>query len=61
LSVSKLKKITHTWTSGTDGSSTCMLIPKDIARKFGMDKPASIIVEETEKGILIRKVDLEEL
>jgi bifunctional DNA-binding transcriptional regulator/antitoxin component of YhaV-PrlF toxin-antitoxin module len=38
-----------------------MLIPKDIARKFGMDKPASIIVEETEKGILIRKVDLEEL
>jgi len=38
-----------------------MLIPKAIARKHGMDKPASIIVEETDAGILIRKFDLEDL
>ena len=57
----KLKEITHTWASGAGEQSISMLIPKAIARKHGMDKPASIIVEETDAGILIRKFDLEDL
>jgi len=61
LSEVKLKEITHTWASGAGGRSISMLIPKTIARKHGMDKPASVIVEETDDGILVRKVDLGDL
>ena len=61
LSDIKLKEITHTWSSGTGGCSISMLIPKSIARKHGMDRPASIIVEDTDEGILLRKLDLENL
>jgi bifunctional DNA-binding transcriptional regulator/antitoxin component of YhaV-PrlF toxin-antitoxin module len=41
--------------------SATLVIPIDIARRHGLNEPAEVIVEETEKGILIRKLDLEKL
>jgi hypothetical protein len=57
----RLKEITHTYTSrtGTSGGSTIMVIPIKIARKYGIDKPAHVVVEEAQDGILIKKLDLD--
>jgi len=38
--------------------SATLIIPIDIARKYGIDKPANVIVEEKEEGILIRKLQV---
>jgi hypothetical protein len=35
-----------------------VIIPSHIAKKHGISSPSNVIVEDTEKGILIRKVDL---
>lgn len=53
------KKITSTFLSGK--LSATIVIPIDIARKHGLDRPSEVIVEETDAGILIRKIDLEKL
>ena len=54
----KLKEVTHTFISGK--LSTALIIPKSIARKYKIDKPTNVIVEETENGILIKRLDLED-
>ena len=59
MSELKLKEITHTFISGR--LSTALIIPKNIARKYRIDKPTNVIVEETDKGILIKRLDLEDL
>ena len=38
-----------------------MIIPIQTARRYGLDKPAHVVVEEMEEGILIRKLKLEEV
>lgn len=38
--------------------SATLIIPIDLARKKGLDRPAHVILEETEKGILIRKLEV---
>jgi hypothetical protein len=53
------KKITSTFLSGK--LSATIVIPIDIARKHGLDRPSEVIVEEIDAGILIRKIDLEKL
>jgi bifunctional DNA-binding transcriptional regulator/antitoxin component of YhaV-PrlF toxin-antitoxin module len=53
------RKITSTFLSGKLGAT--IVIPIDIARKHGLDRPSEVIVEETEDGILIRKIDMEKL
>jgi bifunctional DNA-binding transcriptional regulator/antitoxin component of YhaV-PrlF toxin-antitoxin module len=50
------QKITTTFLSGKISST--LIIPKVIARKYGLDKPANVVVEETEAGILIRKIEV---
>ncbi|HYA83767.1 MAG TPA: hypothetical protein VEH06_10020 [Candidatus Bathyarchaeia archaeon] len=35
--------------------STTLIIPIEIARRHGLDKPAYVVIEETPQGILIRK------
>ncbi len=54
--MSKLKNITHTYVTGR--FSTTLIIPIDIARKYGIDKPSNVIVEGTESNILIRKLEV---
>ena len=50
------RRVTHTWLSGN--LSATLIIPIEIARRHGLDKPANVIVEESGDGILIRKVRL---
>lgn len=50
----EFKKITHTFLSGR--LSATLIIPIDIARKYGIDKPANVVVEERDEGILIKKL-----
>jgi hypothetical protein len=53
------KRITHTFLSGR--LSATLIIPVDIARRHGLERPSQVVVEETERGILIRKLDLEKI
>jgi len=34
------------------------VIPIEIARKYGIDKPSNVTVEGTKDGILIRKLEI---
>ena len=45
----------------TNKISATMIIPIQTARRYGLDKPAHVVVEEMEEGILIRKLKLEEV
>jgi hypothetical protein len=56
--MSEFKKVTHVFLSGK--LSSTLIIPIDTARKYGLDKPANVIVEEQKHGILIKKVNIEE-
>lgn len=56
MSVIKYKKITHTFLSGR--LSSTLIIPIETARKYGLDQPSNVIVEEREEGILIRKLEI---
>jgi hypothetical protein len=53
------KKIKSTFLSGK--LSATIVIPIDIARKHGLNRPSEVIVEDTEHGILIRKIDMEKI
>ena len=52
----EFKKITHTFLQGR--ISSCLIIPIEIARKHGLNYPSNVVVQDTEKGILIRKIDI---
>jgi hypothetical protein len=51
-----MKKITTTYLSGN--ISTTLIIPIETARKYGIDKPSNVVVEETANGILIKKIEV---
>jgi bifunctional DNA-binding transcriptional regulator/antitoxin component of YhaV-PrlF toxin-antitoxin module len=42
-------------------NSATLIIPIEIARKYGIDKPANVIVEEQSDGILIRKLNFKKM
>jgi hypothetical protein len=50
------KKVTHTFLSGR--LSATLIIPIDTARRYGLDKPANVVVEERQEGILIKKLEI---
>jgi hypothetical protein len=54
--MNECKRITHTYLSGK--LSTTLIIPIDIARKYGIDQPANVVIEETPQGVLIRKIEV---
>jgi hypothetical protein len=54
--MSERKSITHTFITGK--LSSTLIIPIHVARKYGLDKPVNVIVEETKEGILIKKLDI---
>jgi hypothetical protein len=57
--MSHLKKITHTFISGK--LSTTLIIPIETARRYEIDKPSNVLIEETEDGILIKKLVIPEI
>ena len=52
-SMSEFKEITKTFLSGK--LSATLVIPIEIARRYGLEKPAHVLIEERPEGILIRK------
>ena len=50
------KEITKTWLTGN--SSCTLVIPKNFAKEYGLDKPSHIIIEKRPDGLLIRRLDL---
>lgn len=52
--MSERKSITHTFISGK--LSSTLIIPINVARRYGLDKPANVVVEERNDGILIKKL-----
>ena len=38
--------------------SATLIIPIDTARKYGLDQPSNVIVEETDDGLLIKKLEV---
>jgi len=51
------KEIMKTWLTGQ--RSCTLIIPRETARKYDLDQPSHVVVEETPTGILIRKLDLQ--
>ncbi|MGC1135790.1 MAG: hypothetical protein WA941_23400 [Nitrososphaeraceae archaeon] len=50
------KEIIRTWLAGH--SSCTLVIPKEFAKQYGLDRPSHVIVEKKTEGILIRKLDI---
>jgi hypothetical protein len=48
------KEIIKTWLAGH--CSCTLVIPKDFAKEYGLDKPAHVVLEKKSNGILIRKL-----
>ena len=50
------KEISKTWISGKN--SCTLVIPKSVAKEYGLDLPSHVIVEGIPEGILIRKLEI---
>ena len=50
------KEIIKTWLTGS--CSCTLVIPKEFAKEYGLDKPSHVIVEKKPEGILIRKLEI---
>jgi hypothetical protein len=48
------KEIIKTWLAGR--VSCTLVIPRDFAREYGLDKPAHVVLEKKPDGIMIRKL-----
>lgn len=50
------RTVVKTWLAGQH--SCTLIIPKDMARNYGLDQPAHVVIEERPEGILVRKLEL---
>jgi hypothetical protein len=50
------KEIIKTWLAGN--CSCTLVIPKDFAKEYGLDKPSHVILEKKEEGILIKRLEV---
>jgi bifunctional DNA-binding transcriptional regulator/antitoxin component of YhaV-PrlF toxin-antitoxin module len=50
------KEITKTWLTGN--SSCTLVIPKNLAKAYRLDKPTHIVIEKRPDGLLIRKLEV---
>ena len=50
------KQIVRTWLTGQ--CSCTLVIPKEFAKEYGLDKPTHVIVQGTSEGILIRRLEI---
>ncbi len=53
---SEQKEIVKTFLAGH--ASCTLVIPRRLAIKYGLQKPAHVILEEKENGIFLRKLEL---
>ena len=53
------KEIVRTWLTGK--SSCTLVIPKEFAKEYGLDIPSHVIIEKRTEGLLIKKLDLQEV
>jgi len=53
------KEIVRTWITGR--SSCTLVIPKEFAKEYGLDQPSHVVIEKTPEGILIKKLDMQEV
>ena len=51
------KKIAPVFLS--NGLSSTLIIPIELARKYSLDKPSHVTIEDTQNGILIKKLVVE--
>jgi len=54
--VSERKQIVRTWLAGH--CSCTLVIPKDFAKEYGLDKPSHVIIQGTSEGLLIKKLEI---
>ena len=59
MSENNSKRIVRTWITGK--CSCTLVIPKEFAREYGLDQPSHVVVEKQDEGLLIKKLDLEEI
>jgi hypothetical protein len=50
------KKIASIFMS--NGISSTVIIPIELARKYDIDRPSHVTIEDTENGILIKKLEV---
>jgi hypothetical protein len=42
----------------SNGISATVIIPIDLARKYNIDRPSHVTIEDTQNGILIKKLEV---
>ena len=42
----------------SNGISATVIIPIEFARKYGIDRPSHVTIEDTQNGILIKKLEV---
>ena len=53
---SEKKDIIRSWLTGHN--SCTLIIPKDFAKEYGLDKPGHVLIKGTAQGILIKKLEV---
>jgi hypothetical protein len=53
---SNKKDIIKTWLTGKH--SCTLVIPREFAKEYGLDEPSHVVVEGTENGILIKRLEM---
>jgi hypothetical protein len=43
----------------SNGISSTLIIPIKLARKYSIDKPSQVTIEDTQKGLLIKKLEID--
>jgi aspartokinase-like uncharacterized kinase len=59
MSTKPLTKIQHTWISSSKACT--MIIAKELAVRYGLTEPSNVILEGRPDGILIRKLNIDDL
>jgi hypothetical protein len=53
---SSKKLLGTTWLAGN--ASCTLVIPKPLAREYGIDHPSNVVIEGRPEGILIKKIEV---
>ena len=53
------RDVTTTFLTGK--TSCTLIISKEIAKKYGIDEPSHVVIEGTDQGILVRKLELDSI
>jgi hypothetical protein len=51
------KEIVKTWLSGNHYPT--FILPKALAKEFGLDEPGYVVIEKTSQGLLLKKLEIE--